>query len=245
MHVLVTRPEPDALKLKGLLEERGHGAAVEPLHEVSFEHADPIDLEGVTGLVATSRHGLTALALDPELLAAARGLTVFAVGAATARTARQLGFRRVLKGPGTAAALVPVIASTLDAAEEMLLHLAGERVTVDIAGELAALGVRASTAHVYRMVARTSLSGPLRDMIRGGDIDGVLLLSGEAAVVWARLALAAGLGTACREIVHLCLSDGVAQRLAPLGRVPVEIADGPTLEDALALVDEVAARLQL
>lgn len=245
MHILVTRPEPDALKLKGLLHQRGHEAAVEPLHHVVFDGAEPIDLEGVTGLVATSRHGLMALANDPDMLAAARGLTVFAVGAATARLARQMGFRRIVKGPGTAAALVPVIASTVDAAEEVLLHLAGERMAVDVAGELSAHGIRASTAHVYRMEARTSLSDATRDMIRGGDIDGVLLMSGETAAVWAALVAGGGLAVACREIVHLCLSDGIAARLAPLGQLPVEVADGPTLEDALALVDRVAASFDL
>ena len=61
MRLLVTRPEPDALKLRAALEERGHQATVEPLLRVSFEDADAIDLDGVQALIATSRNGLRAL----------------------------------------------------------------------------------------------------------------------------------------------------------------------------------------
>ena len=53
MRLLVTRPEPDALKLRAVLEERGHEATVEPLLTVSFDDTDPIDLEGVQ---AADRH---------------------------------------------------------------------------------------------------------------------------------------------------------------------------------------------
>ena len=107
MRVLVTRPEPDALKLKGLLEARGHSAAVEPLMQVEFEDFDPDELDGVTVLIATSRNALRALRGSPAL-AQARKLRVYAVGAATAQEARRLGFGMVVKGPGTADALVPM-----------------------------------------------------------------------------------------------------------------------------------------
>ncbi len=150
MRVLVTRPEPDALKFKGLLEDRGHEAVVEPLLAVSFENCEPIELEGVTTLIATSRNGLRALR-HADLLGEARGLPVFAVGGATAEEARRMGFRRIIKGPGVASALAPLIASTLDPAEEMILHLAGERLAIDIARELEEQGFRASKVAAYRM----------------------------------------------------------------------------------------------
>ena len=72
MRLLVTRPEPDALKLRAALEERGHEATVEPLLQVSFDDADPIDLDGVQALIATSRNGLRALKSHPALARGAR-----------------------------------------------------------------------------------------------------------------------------------------------------------------------------
>src|SRR6476620_1900409 len=113
MRLLVTRPEPDALKLKAALEERGHQATVEPLLTVSFDDAGAIDLEGVQALIATSRNGLRALKSHPAL-AEARRLPLFAVGEATAKEARALGFEMVVTGAGTAQELVVHIASAAE-----------------------------------------------------------------------------------------------------------------------------------
>lgn len=241
MRVLVTRPEPDALKLKGLLEQRGHEAVVEPLLAVSFENCEPIELEGVTTLIATSRNGLRALR-HADLLGEARGLPVFAVGGATAEEARRMGFRRIIKGPGVASALAPLIASTLDPAEEVILHLAGERLAVDIARELEEQGFRASKVAAYRMEPAAALSEAVREALATGDIEAVLLMSADTAAVWARLVARHHLGDVVREVPHLCLSSVIASRLKGLGTIPVEVAEQPTLEEMLALVDLAAAQ---
>lgn len=244
MRVLVTRPEPDALKLKGLLEERGHEVVVEPLLAVSFADCDPIDLEGVTTLIATSRNGLQALR-HTGTLAQARHLTVFAVGGATAEEARRMGFRTVVKGPGIASALIPILASTLDPSEEVLLHLAGERLAADVQGELEQQGFRISKATVYRMIAAESLTETTRDQLSDGEIEAVLLMSQDTAAVYVRLMARHRLLLPARIVTHLCLSSAIAARLKPLGAVPIDIAEQPTLEEMLALVDLTAAKVDL
>lgn len=241
MRVLVTRPEPDALKLKGILEQRGYAAAVAPLLAVSYRGLDPEDLDGVTTLVATSRNGLRAL-IGTEALAAARTLTLVAVGSATAEEARRMGFARVVKGPGTAADLGPMIASILDPAEEVLLHLAGERLASDLAGELQLMGFHVASRPVYRMEPARALPPGIVAALARGAIDAVMLMSPQTAAVWARLIEHHGLRDRLRDVVHLCLSEAVAARLSPLGGVPLEIANAPSLEEMLALVDIAAAK---
>lgn len=244
MRVFVTRPEPDGLRLKGLLETRGHEADVEPLMQTTFLGFDPAELDGVTAVIATSRNALRAIkgTVNSEAL---RGITIYAVGAATAEEARRMGFGTVIKGPGTAAALIPVIASTLDPTEEMLLHLRGDKLAVDVRGELEALGFRLAEAIVYRMQAAQSLSTKIREWLSDGEIDAVMLMSTQSAAIYARLMVRHRLEIPARQIVHLCLSDAVADRLAPLGDVPIEVAEEPTLEEMLALVDLAAAKLDL
>ena len=88
MHVLVTRPEPDGIKLKGLIERMGHAATVAPLLSVSYEDLDPAELEGVTTLIATSRNALRAL-VGSDALPRARRIPLFAVGSGTAAEARR------------------------------------------------------------------------------------------------------------------------------------------------------------
>ncbi len=242
MHVLVTRPEPDGIRLKGMIEAAGYDATVVPLMQVELEEIEAEELEGVTSLIATSRNALRAL-VGTKALEVARHLTVYAVGAATAGEARRMGFQRIVKGPGTAEALAPLIASLVDPAEEVLLHLAGERLAYDLVGELSLMGIKASARTVYRTRAMPALPDDIPGAIELGEFEAVMLMSPQTARIWARLIMKHGLEDAAREMVHLCLSEAVAEPLKALGELDVDVAGRPSLEEMLALVEATAARL--
>jgi uroporphyrinogen-III synthase len=121
MRLLITRPEPDALKLRAAVEDLGCQATVEPLLRVTFEDCDPIEIDGAQALIATSRNALRALKSHP-VLARARALPLFAVGKATANEARALGFEMVVTGAGTGQELVTHIVSVADPAAGLLVH---------------------------------------------------------------------------------------------------------------------------
>jgi uroporphyrinogen-III synthase len=241
MRLLVTRPEPDALKLRAVLEEAGHEAIVEPLLSLSFEAADAVDLDGTQALIATSRNALRALKGSP-VLAEARHLPLFAVGRATAAEARALGFETVVTGAGTAAELVAHIVSVLDPANGVLVHLAGETLAHDLAGELEAHGFRLRQPVVYRMRPATTLADTTVEDLATGRIDGVILMSPRTAAIYARLVARHSLTRTVRALPHFCLSEAIAQRLEPLGPVPTRIAEAPRLQELLALIDETAAQ---
>lgn len=241
MRLLVTRPEPDAIKLRAALEELGHEATVEPLLEVTFENGDAIDFEGVQAVIATSRNGLRALRSHPGRIVA-RKLPLFAVGKATAREARALGFETVVTGAGTVNELVTHIVSVADPAEGLLLHLAGDRLAGDLKGELEAQGFRVLQPVVYRTAAVSSFSEDTVAQLASGEIDGVILLSPRTATIYAGLMAKHGLVAAARGIAHFCLSQAVAKRLAPLGPIESAIAEAPRLEEILALIEEAATQ---
>jgi uroporphyrinogen-III synthase len=241
MRLLVTRPEPDALKLSGVLEELGLEATVEPLLSVSFAGADAIELEGAQALIATSRNALRALKASPAL-AEARAMPLFAVGRATAAEGRALGFETVVTGAGTAAELVGHIVSALDPAAGLVVHLAGDTLAVDLQAELEAHGFRVVQPVVYRMLPAQTLSGETVEQLGMGEIDGVILMSPRTAAVYATLIRKHGLSATIRPLPHFCLSQAVARRLQPLGSVRMEIADAPRLEELLALIEETAAQ---
>jgi uroporphyrinogen-III synthase len=243
MRLLVTRPEPDALKLRAVLEDHGHEATVEPLLSVSFADADPIELEGVQALVATSRNGLRALKSHP-LRDMARNLLLFAVGQATAAEGRALGFRMVVTGAGTAHELVQHIVSVADPAAGLLLHLAGDTLSIDLKGELEAHGFRVAQPVVYRMQAAERLSDDTIEQLAHGEIEGVILMSPRTATIYASLMRKHGLVSVAQRLMHFCLSAAIARRLAPLGAIRAAVADEPRLEEVLALIDAAAARLE-
>jgi uroporphyrinogen-III synthase len=243
MRLLVTRPEPDALKLSGLLEDGEHEAVVEPLLSVSFDASDAVDLEGAQAIVATSRNALRALKSSPAL-AEARRLPLFAVGKATAAEARALGIETVVTGAGTAAQLVAHLVSVLDPAAGVLVHLAGDALAHDLAADLEAHGFRVRQPVVYRMLAATAFGERTIEAFAMGEIDGVLLMSPRTAAIYARLAARHGLASAVRSLPHFCLSAAVARQLQPLGTLPIAIPEAPRLEELLALIDKTAAQLQ-
>jgi uroporphyrinogen-III synthase len=243
MRLLVTRPEPDALKMRGVLEKLGCEGVVEPLLRAAYENCDPIEIGGAQALIATSRSALVALKAQ-GLLARARELPLFAVGGATAREARALGFALVVAGAAGAHELVTHIVSVADPAAGLLVHLAGEPRAVDFAVELEPHGFRVVAPVVYRMLAAAALRDTTVEQLAGGEIDGVILMSPRTAVIYAQLMRKHGLAMTARELRHFCFSPAVAGQLKSLGRVPIEVAERPRLEELLALVAARAAESQ-
>jgi uroporphyrinogen-III synthase len=239
MRLLVTRAEVDAGKLQAALEARGHDATVEPLLRIEFETDLALALEGVQALIATSRNAVRALQANP-VPAVVRTLPLFAVGKATAEQARAQGFETVITGAGTAHELITHIVSVVDPAAGFLLHLAGDRLAVDLKGELETHGFRVVQVVVYRMVAVDQLSEDTIEQMAEGEIDGVILLSPRTAAVYASLVRRHGLSTVARGLTHFCLSEAVARQLAPLGSVRTAIADAPRLSEVLAMIDQAA-----
>lgn len=241
MHLLVTRPEPDAMKLAGRLEQHGHDVAVEPLMRLSLDGTDPIDIEGASALIATSRNALRALRASPAL-AEARQIPIFVVGKATATEARSLGFERILVGAGRAADLVPAIAATQDPTDGLLVHLAGETLAFDLQSELELLGFRVVQPTVYRMQATEAFSTSTIDAFNDGEIEGVILMSPQTARIYAHLVTRHRLTHAIPRIVHFCMSAAITRSLAPLGDVRVAVPDRPTVEGLLAEIELTAAQ---
>lgn len=238
MRLLVTRPEPDAGREAELLAARGHQPVLAPLLEIEFGNA-ALPLAGVQGLVVTSRNAIRALAVHPELGAALK-LPLFAVGDATARAARELGFTEVTVGRGTAADLAALIARDVEPEHGPLVHLAGETLAFDLGAALAARGFAMRKAVLYRAVPVRALPAQALDPIAARRLDGVVLMSPRTAKTFAALIARHGLVTQAAGLVCYCLSEAVAEAVAPLG-CEVRIAARPREEDILALLDAETA----
>lgn len=240
MRLLVTRPQPDADAQAARLAELGYEATVAPLLEIRFEAAAPEPPEGTQAVIVTSRNALRALA-DSALLARLKALPLFAVGAATARLARALGFTHVHEGAGTAEALVPVLSEHCDPENGPLFHPAGETLAWDLKGALEAHGLELVQPVVYRAIPAKRLPGSAAAALRRGGIDGVILMSPETARTYANCIRADNLEGQARACSYFCLSPGVAAELEPLSGVDVKVAATITQDDLLALIGREAA----
>lgn len=243
MHLLVTRPEPDGSAMRRRLEKIGHTAVVVPLLTVEPAIGSPIDLDGLQGLIVTSRNALRAL--DPaavDMPARLGKRPLFVVGPGTASLARDLGFANVVSGPASARDLVPVIIGLVRPQDGPLVHLSGDEIAFDLAGALAPLGFTVRRIEVYRSVTVEHLPVDLTEAICNGDLDGVILMSPRTARAFASLVKAAGLGPAAARLQYLCLSAAVADGLSDLSPPKVRIAGNPNLEELLALTGPLAPK---
>ena len=241
MHVLITRPEPDAGALKAQIEAMGHAVSLEPLLQIELLPIAAGALAGAQAIVATSRNGLRALA-ESAALSEALELPLFAVGPGTAELARGLGFRRVVVGGGDAGDLIPLIADNTDAAKGPLVHLAGEVMACDLAAALGPRGFQVKTLTVYRALAARSLSPQTAQSIAAGSLDAVVLMSPRTASIFAQLVAGAGLKAQANSLIYLCMSQNVADALRPLQPGRVVIAAAPNSAALLAALARVAAQ---
>jgi uroporphyrinogen-III synthase len=238
MRVLVTRPEPDAVYEAEQIAARGHQPVLAPLLDIEFCEA-ALPLAGAYGLIVTSRNALRALAVHPDRVAASM-LPLYAVGGATAETAWDLGFGEVTAGPGTAKGLAELIVRDVAPEWGPLVHLAGETLAFDLAAALGAHGFTVRKAVLYRTVSAKALPAEAVALIASGRPKRVMLMSPRTAQTFAALIAKHGLVTQAKSLVCYCLSEAVAEAVAPLG-CEVRVAAHPREEDILALLDAETA----
>lgn len=236
MHLLLTRPEAggedDALK--AALLSAGHRVTSAPLLAVVPTGHLP-SFEGAQGVIATSRNGLRAVAdapLPDEVLA----LPLYAVGPGTASLGRELGFRRVIEGPGDGRGLAETIRREAKPGAGALVHVAGEALAFDLKAALEPAGLLVRAEPVYRTVPAGALPPAAAQALASGTLDGVVLLSPRTTKVYLELTKEAGLLPAAIKPRYFCLSEAVARALLPLGGARAKVAQAPNAEEMLALI---------
>ncbi|HEY6258380.1 MAG TPA: uroporphyrinogen-III synthase, partial [Xanthobacteraceae bacterium] len=161
MRLVVTRPEPDAERTAAALSRLGHKVHVAPLMRIEPVADAALGSGPWSGVIFTSANAVHAAA-GLAGLGALAGLRVFAVGSRTAAAAGAAGFRDVAQSGGTAQELTQHIRQWAKperdrgapaAVRDPLLYLAGEDLSHDLAGDLAADGgIVVRTVVVYRAV---------------------------------------------------------------------------------------------
>jgi uroporphyrinogen-III synthase len=239
MRILITRPEPDAQAQAETLAARGHEAVLAPLLIVETVANVPLGLDGAQAVIVTSRNALRALASHAEREEALR-LPLFAIGEASALKALKAGFADVTAGTNTAQGLVPLIIGALDPKGGPLVHLSGETLAFDLKSALEAQGFEVRRKIIYRAVPARELPAAAIAALREGRLDAVIFMSPRTARTFADLLDKHGAVTHGKRLVCYCLSQAVAEVLAPL-RFTVRVAESPREEDVLALLDADSA----
>ena len=232
--ILVTRPLDDSRGLSEALKSLGYDPLVEPMLTIRYRNETPPSRD-YQAVLATSANGVRALAR----LVAWRDLPVWAVGDASARAARDLGFVTVASAAGDVAALAALVAERVDPAAGPLLHVAASRLAGDLGGALATEGFAVEKAVLYEAEPAEDFSPAFMTALAEDRLSAALFFSPRTAATFARLAEKRRIGESLRRIRALALSRPVAEALSPLPWRAVTAAERPDQAALLALLDGV------
>lgn len=248
MRVLVTRPEPGGKRTAERLAGLGHDPVRMPLFE-SVVTATPDDLPPVgeiSGLIATSARAFAMFGQGGVSGTGFAGLPVYAVGPATAQSARDAGFLRVEEAGGTAQALsesliVPgkqVPGAGLAGGQETrtgaLVYLAGVPRTPVIETALKSRDCHFRTIDCYEMARISYSTDILKTDFLSPPPDVVLLYSANAARRFSALVDAANLASSLDSTRFLCLSPAIAGQLPRIWQDRSIVARRPDEDSLLA-----------
>jgi len=242
MRLLVTRPQPEGAHTADALRRRGHAVTLAPLLTIE-PLAFALAPEPLGGVIMTSANAARAIAAYPQRAQLA-SLAAFTVGHHTADAARAAGFAEVHSADGDRAALVALVRARYSGEApgdqaRALLYLAGEDRSGDLAGDLAAHGIRVLTVVAYRAEKVAQFPDAVATALARGALDGVLHFSGRTAQAYLDCAVRAQVLDAALRPRHFCLSEQVAAPLTAAGARLVHTAPHP---NEAALLDVIEFR---
>lgn len=230
--VVVLRGGPEADAIVAALRADGFDAWSDPpLTPQAVPQAEPPPAAGA--ILLTSANGARfGAALFPS---GPPRMPVWAVGDATADAARAAGFVDTRSAGGDAAALAAAVAA--DPPDGVALHLAGEAVAGDLAGGLAAAGIRYERRVVYRMKRMAGLASQTAAALSDDPASVALLFFSANGVA----AFAACAPRAARAAPAICISPAVAAAAKAAGWTAAQSAQTPDRDAMRAVLSRVAA----
>ncbi len=238
MRLLITRPREDGEPLAQALEARGHAVTINPLLEIVWKSDVAVPLEGVQALLATSANGVRAFVrLSPR-----RELPLLAVGSATAHTAHEAGFAKVISAEGDVRALAALAARVLDKGRGPLLHIAGDVQTGDLKSLMELAGFALHRTVLYEARAAKAFGPSAYRMLATRALDGVLFFSPRSVRIFLALAAETGLTASLTHLMAFCLSPAVAEAVGAAAWRQTVTAPRPDQDALLACVDQSEGR---
>jgi len=243
VRLLLTRPQHDAERTAAALSRQGHQVEIAPLMHIEPLTGAALGTGPWSGLIFTSANAVRGV---EELagMAALAEIPAFAVGERTAAAARAAGFRNVVAGGGDARQLTQAVRAWAEAGRgarrDPLLYLAGEDLSHDLAGTLAADGAIVHTVTVYRAVKAERFPARLQAALRREKCSAPSIAPAASAEAFLDCARAAGALAQALHAAHYCISHQAAAPLITAGAAHVHVAAHPDEASLLALVGKNA-----
>jgi len=220
--VWITRTQPLADETSEVVKALGFSTVIAPLLDISVVEKKPQEPKSSDIIIFTSRNGVRAFCA----LCAEREFDVVTVGEATAQSAREAGFTRVLSADGTSRDIAPLIVQNFKM-DRHCIHASGLHIRGQITQELVQAGFRARRDLYY--LSKPISSFPDIDVTTVSDI---LVFSPLAAKTLSEF-VAAGLAEDISQCRIISISAATDKALGGLICAQRLIAPRPTQQAML------------
>lgn len=240
MRVLIIRPEVQAKHTADKLTALGHDAVnfplFRPIHDLP--HLADALRSKYSALAITSAEAVRSLqALGPELKPYL-GVTVFTVGKATARLAKEAGFSKVISAGGNGHDLAGIVAGFAAGHMEAkpILYLAGQQRSGIFEDTLRDNDIDCVTAEVYEMEPIDYPMEKQQQLLVNRSVDAAFLFSRENARAFFELQIFRQSKESLRKTLFFCLSRAIAETIPEALRDSVVVSTNPDEDELIDLL---------
>lgn len=178
-NILLTRPYNDNFPLAEQLRDKGHEVLLEPMFEVEYK---TFSVEtNATAVIFTSKNALKAIGDKVDSL---MHCDCYVVGDATARLAKEYGFKDIYVADNSAYSLLDLVLDNADKKFDRLVYYCGEIISLDLTGILSENGYQIEEVQAYKTIAKFDFSAETKKKLVAREIDIVLLYSYHTAEIF-------------------------------------------------------------
>jgi uroporphyrinogen-III synthase len=221
--ILLTRPKKLSQTIAQNPTKKNLSFLIQPLFSVvPTDNFQPIN-QKLQAVLITSVAAVFAL----EKFEIKKDILVLAVGKKTADAIKKLGYQNVLSANNSAASLLDLALEKLsknNAKEKnLVVYLAGEKITLDLAAKLSEQNFNAKKIVVYKTVEVKKFSHTTISGIKNGDIDEIWIYSKNSLEIFYKLAQKHNLLECLSQIKILCLSKKIAELAKKIGFIKIGV----------------------
>lgn len=238
MKVLLTRTWLQSRQSAAVLAAQGFQPVIEPMTRIEPLPWAASAVRQAAHVVVTSPNGARELLDSGQSL---DGVSVFAVGVASATPLVTAGVRVAGVAGGTAAELLDLLRARTSPDDGPLLHVGGEELAVDLAGILAGEGYQTRRAVAYRVQPVRSSGRRILGLLEAGDLDCVLFLSRRSADLFTALLARNQALSLCQSLGAVAFSPRIAHAVRQVPWRTLRTAEHPDRAALLAALRAVQA----
>ena len=231
--ILLTRPHEDSHLMAQELAKHGVDSFIAPLFEIEFipQAFEPNNFDA---FIFTSKNAVRVYCQHYDI----RDKAVFAVGAATAELAKQLGFKQITTANGTVDELIKTITRSVTDYKLKLIHIAGEEVTGDLAQELLTSDLICKEIMLYRKHYVRNLHQETIAKISKNAFHGIVFLSPNTASAFNQLIEKHELCDSIKLCTAFCISKNTADKLIAKWWENIAVAKEPNQKALITSIIE-------